>query len=255
MKLVCVAIPIYKVTPNKIESESFKQVLKILKNYTIKIFTYENLNLKHYIDIAKELKKEIEVEYFNKSYFNDVNGYNRLMLSKLFYQRFSTYKFILIYQLDAWIFSDQLEYWCKNNLDYVAAPHINEVNTNTVFLRFYKKKLFPLLNIIGFNLNIKRIENGGFSLRKTKSFIRLLTFFNKKSNKWNLNEDTFFFYHFNLLFFIFKLPTEKQALNFSFELSPEIAYKLNNEKLPFGCHAFQRYNSNFWKKFIHINEY
>jgi hypothetical protein len=46
------------------------------------------------------------------------------MLSIDFYKRFRDYKFILIYQLDAYVFRDELEYWCEQDYDFIGAPLI-----------------------------------------------------------------------------------------------------------------------------------
>ena len=44
----------------------------------------------------------------------------------------------------------------------------------------------------------------------------------------------------------------EEAIAFSFELSPSYLYKLNGNYLPFGCHAWYKYEyENFWKQ--HIN--
>jgi len=41
-----------------------------------------------------------------------------------------------------------------------------------------------------------------------------------------------------------------EALGFAFENVPEELYKLNNDQLPFGCHAYEKYSPEFWAKFI-----
>ena len=40
------------------------------------------------------------------------------------------------------------------------------------------------------------------------------------------------------------------ALRFSFEVNPKSLYKMNNDKLPFGCHGWRKYDPDFWKQFI-----
>ena len=132
--------------------------------------------------------------------------------------------------------------------------------------------------------------NGGFSLRKIQSFILVLTsseffyssdkyiglpvrlglknlFLLKVINKlnkachrvnylrfflmiYNTNED--YFWAFLAKFFIndFILPSHETALRFSFEVEPKLCYELNNNKLPFGCHAFQRYDIDFWTQYV-----
>jgi hypothetical protein len=50
---------------------------------------------------------------------------------------------------------------------------------------------------------------------------------------------------------LLKLPNWKEALAFSIEKNPQIGIKLLGGTLPFGCHAWEKYNPNFWKKYIH----
>ena len=45
-----------------------------------------------------------------------------LMLSPFFYESFLDFKYVLIHQLDVFIFKDELNYWCNQNYDYIGAP-------------------------------------------------------------------------------------------------------------------------------------
>jgi len=259
--LVAVTIPIYKKLADEVEIVSLQQAFKVLGNYPIIFFAPRSLDTTWYEKYCSQLGS-FTIERFDDHYFLDTSGYNRLMLSKHFYKTFSNFKFILIYQLDAFVFKDELQHWCTLNYDYVAAPHLRKLKgdllTNSAStpgslqMLSLHKKLFKVLNKIGISRQVKEIENGGLSLRKVSSFIRLLTLFKNKGKSWPMNEDTFYFYGFNFFFFLFELPSEKLALNFSFEFEPSLAYQLNNRQLPFGCHAFMKYEPRFWKTFISI---
>lgn len=110
-KKVAITIPIYKETPSDIEMKSFIQCLTIFQKYDIYIFTHKNLNFKNYDSCKKG--SQIHYIFFHENYFKSIDGYNKLMLSPSFYKAFSNYEYILIYQLDAWVFKDELQYWCK----------------------------------------------------------------------------------------------------------------------------------------------
>ena len=98
------------------------------------------------------------------------------------------------------------------------------------------------------------VGNGGFSLRKIKSFIRIakwLPFIEPNLFKYGVNEDIIWSILGPKYFKSFKIPELNEALGFSIEESPEKAYELHNYSLPFGCHGW--YNSSnieFWKPFI-----
>lgn len=49
------------------------------------------------------------------------------------------------------------------------------------------------------------------------------------------------------------VPSPIEASAFAFERSPRYLYELNNNTLPFGCHAWEKYDMDFWLKFIHLN--
>jgi hypothetical protein len=37
---------------------------------------------------------------------------------------------------------------------------------------------------------------------------------------------------------------------FSFEVAPRYCFKMNRERLPFGCHAWSKYDQEFWEPFL-----
>ena len=48
----------------------------------------------------------------------------------------------------------------------------------------------------------------------------------------------------------YKIPSIEKALSFAFECQPEYCLKINEGKLPFGCHAWNKYNRKFWIEHI-----
>ena len=269
MKQVCVIIPIYKEKPTDWEIASFRQVLKVLSRYDIFLYTYQGLDLSIYTNESTNLNKNFNVEYFDQDFFSSVKGYNRLCLSVDFYRRVSKYEYMLIYQLDAWVFRDELEFWCNKGYDYLGAPFFDNFGSHE-----NGDKLWT-------------VGNGGFSLRRIKFCINFLSYklpiyyhidFNKgvrsffksclksigvrNTIKWYvehmncwINEDAFFTIFIknmsNKKIFIPNLPQPEDAASFSFELSPSYLYGICGNKLPFGCHAFEKYEyETFWKRYI-----
>lgn len=263
MQLVSVVIPIYKLSLDENETKSFNQCLRILGKYPVSLVCSNTLNVSFYEELAERSNKNVQINRFSDKYFDSINGYNKLMLSKEFYQRFSEFDYILIYQLDAWVFRDELEYWCRQGYDYIGAPW---------FEGWHKAQIDSPLFGVG---------NGGFSLRHIKNHIKLLNEMERSIKfskflkrlriiklfniigvfkKWvwslntiepknNENED----YHFFILariFKWFKIAPSEIALCFSIDANPQSAYLMNNMKLPFGCHAWNKYEKDFWSQFI-----
>ena len=65
------------------------------------------------------------METFDPAYFTSIQGYNRLLLSTEFYQRFLGSAYLLICQLDVFVFRDELAGWVARGYDYVGAPWVS----------------------------------------------------------------------------------------------------------------------------------
>ena len=266
MKEVCVIIPVYKLKPSSDEVFSITQTLSVLRKYDIYLVCPNTLLVEEYLNIAKNSSSSLIIRRFSDSYFKDIHGYNRLLLSDFFYRCFSDYHYILICQPDAYVFRDELIEWCKKEYDYIGAPLIVD-NQNTVF----SSKM--------------RVGNGGFSLRNidtirhffnskknvfspseaarvislkkkpyTRVFVWLLMLFgwrNKPASvaaRWKYNEDIFWSGLLDNSNFALKKPTPETAMYFSFERFPSELFELTGHQLPFGCHAWRKYQyEEFWK--------
>lgn len=91
------------------------------------------------------------------------------------------------------------------------------------------------------------VGNGGLSLRNIQNTIQLLEDFSDEVKCFQRHEDLFFSYHnYNK----FKVATVGVALQFSFETKVERCFRLNKKEIPFGCHAWERYNLEFWRPYI-----
>jgi hypothetical protein len=266
-ELVCVVIPLYKNTLTHFERISLNQCLKILKNYPICFVKPHSLNIDELL-----IDKNIKVEDFADDYFESVQSYNRLMLSEEFYKRFLTYEYMLIHQLDAYVFRDELADWCNQDYDYIGAPWRIEIDFDSKIKEFIwnlKKKIalwFDLKeNLYGKygpkEIIFKRsVGNGGFSLRRVEKFLNLIPKHQKSIEKYlelaqthpAYNEDAFWCIELNRFVNRLRIPDWRIALKFAVEHLPEKAYKINGG-LPFGCHAWDIYETDFWKKYIKID--
>lgn len=81
---------------------------------------------------------------FPDTYFKGIAGYNRLMMSPEFYETFAQWEYILIYQTDAWVFSDRLSEWCSKGYDYIGAPWIPKPKYRKLYYRIFNflKRVF-----------------------------------------------------------------------------------------------------------------
>ena len=149
MQEVVVVIPIYKPVPDKLEKLSFEQCINVLP-YPISIVAPTSLDVSYY----KQKSKQIFIQRFDDDFFTSINSYNKLLLSKIFYKRFENFNYMLIHQLDAYVFKDELAFWCSNGYDYIGAPWFED----------FKDK----------GEELWKVGNGGFSLRNIKSATKVL---------------------------------------------------------------------------------
>jgi len=251
-KTVAVCIPVYKTELHPYEVMSLIQCLTVLGKHPIIFVCGETLDVTVYEELCKG-KVDFVTERFNDDYFTSIAGYNQLLLSTAFYQRFINYQYMLIYQLDAYVFKDDLDYWCSQGYDYIGAPYLFvDLDLHPIKILTTYRKLLRFLNKTGIvKYQYRHVGNGGLSLRNVKKAIGFLRIFKRLVARWELNEDSLFTHYGNLIFFYFKLAPEKDALRFAFEERPAESYIINNKQLPFGCHAFAKWNDdNFWSDII-----
>ena len=258
MQKAAIIVPIYRNFLLPDEKTSLSRLFDIAKRYPIIFVKPESLDLS---DILLKYPP-FASESFSDSYFKDLVGYNGLMLSEIFYERFLDYEYILIYQLDAYIFRDELTEWCNMGYDYVGAPWIKRDVYDLFIMRAYLFLARNLNKIFGkrdrqqlFN----KVGNGGFSLRKVKSHHNAALICRDEiakllpGKRHHLrNEDVFWSVYVNSYIeqpFIY--PDYIEALQFSFDIQPKYCYRLNSNRLPFGCHAWSKKKMyKFWKRFI-----
>jgi hypothetical protein len=249
------------------EQKSLKQCHDILGKYPIHLICPQGLDTGIYQSVCPE----VSIDHIDPKWQSNYGMFNRLKISSFLYDRYSKYKFILFYELDAWVFKDELTEWCDKNYDYIGAPWFEgwDVPKST--------------DIVG-------VGNGGFSLRNVESALRInkriarikqlraFWFRSKLQGVWRfekfllafknafqlqsikyleqivfdraLQEDYYWCDIVGNTFRDFKVAPSNEAIKFSFEVNPSYLYQENGTRLPFGCHAWEKFQPEFWKAFI-----
>jgi hypothetical protein len=237
---IAIVIPQHRATLKWNEDISLRRCKEVFSNYDV-ILAYPKG-----IDISEYKKYNVISKYvpLKPEYFSNEAEYNRLMNTPYFYRHFLEYDYILIYQLDTFVFENNLEHWCNMNIDYVGAPWINSTWVNNL-----KKK------ITWIDKFIYPVGNGGLSLRKVRTFYYGSIYLYPLALFWkgSWHEDFFWSSVAHRLIPFFKIPDTATALKFAFEEHPSNAYDLNNHELPFGCHAWEKFDTEFWRP--HLKKY
>lgn len=255
MNLVKVVIPVYTVNLSALQLKVLMHNLEILNDYSIVFVCPESLDIS-----TLKINDKIEIERFENKYFEGIAGYNKLMLSTEFYSRFLDTEYILICQTDAFVFRDELKFWCNKNYDYIGAPWIGSSNS------FYNNSLRKISNIIrrlkGKSArnwdHLFKVGNGGFSLRKVKSHYTVTNTYEKLIAEYLSDvstiyhiEDVFWSLKAPVLSSSFLIPEYVEALSFAIDRKPKKAMKLNGNILPFACHGYDKKKVfDFWQPII-----
>jgi len=252
-----VVIPIYKEGLTESEIISLKRVIKVLSNRDFSIVCPENLAVTNYLNYFVQAGVKVLVQRFDDNYFNSIEGYNRLMLSVEFYSRFTLWTYLIIYQLDSFIFKDDLEKWIEADYDYIGAPWPNHERA----LNFYKSLIYSRYKLIGllkktidFNKGERVfVGNGGLSFRKVSKFkmiSKILHLFFRRHLAGQINEDYIWSILVTKYFASFRVPPATIASKFALEESVEPIDLGSIESLPVACHAWEKYYPLLWKSVI-----
>lgn len=260
IKKTVIVIPTHRPNLTDDDKISLAHLTKYLHKFDTFFVIPNSISSKNFESYGYKVKKVDD--YF----FGTLRRANEMYLSKKFYEFFKDYNFMLIYQLDALVFSNQLEKWVNSGYDFIAAPWFRPL----VGSLSYKKGSPPSGG------------NGGFSLRNIQKSLKILDIVNKSAmrtsknsligklwfilallqgkshqiwlnapaDNYPFNEDGFWSIEAPKYDSNFKVAPFKIALQFAFEKYPTKCFKLNNRKLPFGCHAWKKYDEKFWKPYL-----
>lgn len=232
-QLAAIVIPVYKAELSLTETVALRQLRKVLGAYPIYFIHPESLPVDY-----GELGEGIDTEAFDEVYFQSVRGYSVLMLSAEFYDRFAGFEYVLIYQLDAFVFSDRLAEFCQMGYDYIGAP---------------VRRLIPLWHAIG-----ARVGNGGFSLRRVASCRKMIPVWEKlwtDNHPWREEllecEDAFWGYCGKNQALDFSVPDVKTALEFAVQENIQHTYpRMLAGWRPFGAHGWNKMDAAFWERIL-----
>lgn len=226
MTSVIIGIPVYQKKLSFLEEVSLQQVKNILGKYKIVFIAPNGLDCAY--------MEGYEVVRFSNDFFCSRETYSELLMNEEFYEKFISYKYLLIYQLDAFVFKDELDLFCNMNFDYIGAP------------------------LKGGDWGVFHVGNGGLSLRNIRKSLYMAKQKNRIKEKMlklmdyeYFAEDLFFSYCGYASDLDYKVPTPRLATRFAVQRNyAHGLLRIKKHGLPFGCHYWHKLNYYFWKPYI-----
>ncbi len=286
----CIVIPIYRIPLPEAELASLANTIRLLVAYPIRLVCPQGLDpgrdpaLATLLGEASAVRRNVETLFLPARYFASTRTYSELMLSPLFYRQFLGWNYILLVQLDAWLFSADLAPWLRLRCAYLGAPLLSLED-------------LPL----GLNYPREVVGNGGLSLRHVAQHCNVLSSWRFRSwpvlgarellrahaplqpwaaaasvgsllrmvnrvllvllrlTSWRnslayyarcgLHEDILLGLLVPRVFPRFSVPEPSVASCFSLDENPAYFAQryLDPDRLPFGCHAWQKSYGSFWR--------
>ena len=166
-----IVVPVYHNVPDKLEQLSLKQLDKVVLDIDICLIGSDDVNYEEYSKLFNN--SNIQIKKFNKEYFESQQSYSILCLEYDFYNSFSQYEYMMIYQTDCWIFRNEIKKFCEMGYDYIGGP----IYSPGSHWPSFKNSMRPV------------VGNGGLSLRKISMMLKLTDpngyLYNKYKDEWN----------------------------------------------------------------------
>lgn len=224
---------------------SLRQCMNIFRSRPIYICCSTHFDTRVYTDVAAEFDTDCRIIRMDPVFFHVDQTRQLLMRTPQFYNYFTDFEYVLTYQLDCWVFRDDLDNFCESGYDYLCAPLVEEckdISTQNFILPeiiisgLMMTKVSAMIKCIYMQLRDDLMHNYKSILSKPyisdkKSMGSYLTSINSE----------------------FKTAPEDICMEFAFGAKPRQFYE-KIKKLPCCCKGYVYHDKEFWSKFIPIAE-
>lgn len=258
-----IIIPLYKDYLYEYEEMSLKQCIKVLsENHDILFINHKSLDIyklfNNYNISTDTIKNNIECLnwVFDDYYFESVDNFNSILCNTGFYNMLleNNYTYMLLYELDAFVFYDNLQYWLDKDYDYIGAfafdnyYNIDNVNKDTIF----NKHNTTLDNKTENQYTDKKyLMNGGVALFRISYCIDIINDNHNSVISTTWHDHLLSLYSTNKV----KFPMPIDTFDFCWAYKYDLSNVINNFKLPMFFHYYQ-VNNKYYKicKYKHEHE-
>ena len=224
-----IIVPVYKEHLSLDEAASLIQLRKVLgETHDVSLVCPKSLNVAEYLNIW-QIEKALRIDRYDDKNFVSWLAYGKFMTLHEIYKKYQKdYEYMLVYQLDGWVFRDELQEWCDKGYDYIGGLEFDVPNM------MYNRLFY----------------NGGVSLRKISA---MLKYIKKNSDEFLRDrywDDRYFSRNYNN---VLNTAPGYEAVLFCLDQFPSQFYS-ETRKIPCFAHAWKRYNYDFWKQVINPDE-
>ena len=262
----CIVVcPVYKIIESESELFSLVNNRSKLRRYR---WTFVGPNvLGNYIKLISRTLglEDIGFESFDDRYFAGIEGYNRLCKSNEFYARFNMYEYMLVCQLDCLVFGSDLGPWLEARKSFVGAMLYKGYTRGERYLEceYGRNGGLSLRRIQDFLVCLEKrslvpleayrevsLQGASFLYRMKVIASRIVFCMSTGRFQAKINEDVFWTVCMRFVFpLVMTVSDSSSSMLFSMErISMDQARELvnNSSSIPFGCHAWERYNYELW---------
>jgi len=243
---LAVVVPVYRAALDPEEAVSLESAFRVLGHHHLVMVKPDGLDT----SALQARFPFAAVETFDPGYFRSIQGYNRLLLSTAFYERFLSSAYLLVCQLDVFVFRDDLASWVERGYDYVGAPWVSGSAASLLLHRAARAlgRLRPGApeRIHPYELR-NRVGNGGFSLRKVETHHRLsvvlkavIDHYLDNAGTHHFHEDVFWSVEPARCGQAHRTPGVAEALAFAWDINPERLFALAGGRLPMAAHGWYK---------------
>ena len=267
-KKLCVVIPVHKPGVTHHEKISLTACKNLLQQYDCYLIHPVGMNTDCYTIIYEKLI----LQPVASSWLTSVQKYNKMKRNVAFYNLFSGYQFMLTYELDSYIFSADWHKANAFNYDYIGAPWFSgfHLANQDSQMTGVGNSGFSLRNIQTCIFVLEKVQKAArfwkfFTVTRLRKFLNFSgfmhlfdpafksgiknDFFSIIDTAYHINEDNYWCEIIPAVF-NFKIASVEDAIAFSFEMNPSLLFEKNACQLPIGCHAWEKYEPQFWKDYI-----
>jgi hypothetical protein len=253
-----ILIPSHQPNPSTEEMFSLRQCQKILGHFPIFLLHPKGMQT----SIYQSLIPNLQFLSVAPERMASIAAYNRLMISPYVFNALRHYTHILIHEPDAIVLKNELLFWCEQNFDYIGAPWFNSD----------QKDDFTLKATGNFGLSLIKLSTVNDLFSKNPRWYSYLMIFRDlmrglrgkhtslqkawlaagKSGKlayaadlYSDHCDMFWSYLVPKLDSHFFIAPPEKAIQFAWETHPVKCQTICGNRLPFGVHAWAKYDGNF----------